>query len=254
MRECFLRGNPPSMPHILVKNAERKPSRVPVPADSAIVLGRGTECAVVLPHASVSREHARVTPTPGGHVLEDLESQNGVMVNGWRLQGPHALKSGDELQVGHVHLVWLGDRREDAFHHGRFVAYLPVYDPRGAGTLPARDDATEIVEQDELDAILRVNRVLEHARLRDVRDPKRFWYPEERPLTFGKGGMVPISGWFAGGVCAEVTWDGRKHVLKRTGAFVTVSVNDVGADTQGLHAGDRVDIGDLQLIYEIVEA
>lgn len=241
------------MPHILVKNAERKPSRVPVPPNGTLVLGRGTECGLVLPHASVSREHARVSASPAGFLLEDLDSQNGVLVNGWKLQGPHVLKSGDEVQVGHVHLVWLGDGRDDAFHHGRFVSYLPVYDPRGTGALPARDDATEVVEQEELDAILRVNRVLEHARLRDVRDPKRFWYPEERPLTFGKGGMVSIAGWFAGGVCAEVAWDGRKHVLKRTGAFVTVSVNEVGIDTQGLHNGDRVDIGDLQLIYEIAE-
>jgi hypothetical protein len=239
------------MPTLLVKNPDGRPARVTLAPDATLTLGRGPECEVVLPHASVSREHARVSPTAAGFVLEDLESQNGVLVNGWRLQGPHALKSGDELQIGHLHLVWIGDSREAAFYHGRVVAYLPPY--RG-GELPRDDEHTEAVSAEALDALVRGNRVLDHARLRDLKDPKRFWYPEERPLTFGKAGMVLVGGWFAGGICAEVSWDGRKHLLRRTAAFVTVSVNQLGIDSQALRVGDRVDIGDLSLVYEIADS
>lgn len=239
------------MPTLLVKNPDRRPARVTVAPDAMLVLGRGQECQVVLPHASVSREHARLSASAAGFILEDLDSQNGVLVNGWRLQGPHALKSGDELQIGHLHLVWIGDSREDAFYHGRVVAYLPPY--RSDLALSRDDEHTEALSPESMEALVRGNRVLEHARLQDLRDSKRFWYPEERPLTFGKAGMVLVGGWFAGGICAEVTWDGRKHVLRRTAAFVTVSVNNVGVDTQALRVGDRVDIGDLSLVYEIVD-
>ena len=58
-------------------------------------LGRDVTNDIVLGDAEVSRQHARLTRTPGGFVLEDLGSTNGTYVNGDRLTAPRVLRPGD---------------------------------------------------------------------------------------------------------------------------------------------------------------
>jgi pSer/pThr/pTyr-binding forkhead associated (FHA) protein len=65
-----------------------------------IVLGRDVGVDVVLGDSEVSREHARLTRTPGGYVLEDLGSTNGTFVNGQRLMAPRVLNPGDLVGLG----------------------------------------------------------------------------------------------------------------------------------------------------------
>jgi pSer/pThr/pTyr-binding forkhead associated (FHA) protein len=60
-----------------------------------ILVGRDVTNEVVLGDAEVSRQHARLTRTPGGYVLEDLGSTNGPFVNGERLMAPRVLNPGD---------------------------------------------------------------------------------------------------------------------------------------------------------------
>ena len=59
------------------------------------------ECAILVPDASVSRRHARVTLAEGQLTLEDLESVNGVFVNQGRVKTTQ-LADGDALRVGSV--------------------------------------------------------------------------------------------------------------------------------------------------------
>jgi pSer/pThr/pTyr-binding forkhead associated (FHA) protein len=70
----------------------------PVPRDG-LVIGRGTECDIVVDDAGVSRRHAMVKPGRGGFVVSD-ESANGTFVNGKRMTGAHALKHGDVVGIG----------------------------------------------------------------------------------------------------------------------------------------------------------
>lgn len=79
--------------------------RVVVPPRGA-VLGRSRECDVVLDDSSVSRRHARLRPQPDGWVLEDLDSTNGVRVNGRTLRGAQALRSGDRIELGSTEVVF----------------------------------------------------------------------------------------------------------------------------------------------------
>ena len=67
----------------------------------AIVIGRAEDCDLVLHDSEVSRRHARVEPLPdGGAVLTDLDSRNGIFVDGARLEAPCMLHSGDEFRLG----------------------------------------------------------------------------------------------------------------------------------------------------------
>ena len=75
-----------------------------------VTIGRQDQCDVQVAGTWVSRRHARLAWTGSGYVVEDLDSTNGTFVNGERVVGPHALESGDRLQ--------LGDQVELAFHAG----------------------------------------------------------------------------------------------------------------------------------------
>lgn len=63
------------------------------------VLGRATECEIVLGDAAASRRHAQITHTAGEFRLKDLGSTNGTAVNG-RTIGEHVLSPGDIIQIG----------------------------------------------------------------------------------------------------------------------------------------------------------
>ena len=151
---------------------------------------------------SVSREHAAVTVGPEGVTLEDLGSSNGTLVNGDAVQ-KHALVRGDEVQIGKFSMIFLGDGREDRFYKGRYVAYLPQYDPRTV--VPDDDAATFAMSVEALKAIQRSNRAVEQARIILERNPDKFWFPEERGITFGGAGLVPVQGFFTWGIPAEST-------------------------------------------------
>ncbi len=64
------------------------------------MMGRDVTNDVVVGDAEVSRQHARITRTPAGYVLEDLGSTNGTFVNGERLAAPRVLNAGDLIGVG----------------------------------------------------------------------------------------------------------------------------------------------------------
>jgi pSer/pThr/pTyr-binding forkhead associated (FHA) protein len=65
-----------------------------------LVLGRDSSADVVLDDGQISRRHARVTPSNGGVLVEDLESTNGTFVNHDEVHAPVELRPGDELLVG----------------------------------------------------------------------------------------------------------------------------------------------------------
>jgi hypothetical protein len=67
---------------------------------AAVTIGREAQCDVLVDGTWVSRQHARIAWTGTEYIIEDLGSTNGTFVNGERIGGPRALKSGDLLQLG----------------------------------------------------------------------------------------------------------------------------------------------------------
>ncbi|MCU0306306.1 MAG: DUF3662 and FHA domain-containing protein [Thermoleophilia bacterium] len=62
-------------------------------------MGRSRDCDVVVPDPNVSRVHAEVRHEGLDYVLVDLESTNGVEVNGRRVSR-HTLRGGDVITMG----------------------------------------------------------------------------------------------------------------------------------------------------------
>ena len=65
-----------------------------------ITIGREAQCEAQVKGTWVSRRHARVVWSGTEYIVEDLGGTNGTFVNGERVDGPRALKSGDFLQLG----------------------------------------------------------------------------------------------------------------------------------------------------------
>lgn len=80
-------------------STERKvwPLRAPVTS-----IGRDASSTVALPDDSVSRAHAQITRQPAGYYVTDLESSNGVLLNGEPVTSPAKISPGDVLQLGDV--------------------------------------------------------------------------------------------------------------------------------------------------------
>lgn len=64
-----------------------------------MTLGRVEECDIVINNRQVSRQHAKITPTSEGVLLEDLGSKNGTHCNGERLNTSIFLKDGDVIHI-----------------------------------------------------------------------------------------------------------------------------------------------------------
>lgn len=63
------------------------------------LIGRGSDCNIVLPERQVSRHHVRITREDGQYILHDLGSKNGTHVNGAQISGSVPLQDGDEITI-----------------------------------------------------------------------------------------------------------------------------------------------------------
>jgi pSer/pThr/pTyr-binding forkhead associated (FHA) protein len=80
------------LPHKLIETCLQK--------RDSVVIGRGSECDVVIHDLKASRQHCKLTRQEEGFVLEDLASRNGTLVNGLRITEPVLLKASQTFQIG----------------------------------------------------------------------------------------------------------------------------------------------------------
>ncbi len=129
-------------------------------ASPGLRLGRDPRCDVVLDDAMVSRAHAVVIHDAQGLRLDDLDSRNGVYVNGKRAAAVEALRSGDVLTIGKQLLYLLESQAVLPGPEGPFLRHtLPQIDvadlfvdgdvepsmrTHAVGALLAPDDATSV--------------------------------------------------------------------------------------------------------------
>ena len=82
----------------------------PVPSEYSLLkdevtVGRGETNDIVIPHASVSRAHARLMKRNGSFELMDLNSTNGTFVDDRRLSGSESLPNGTRVRFGDVQFI-----------------------------------------------------------------------------------------------------------------------------------------------------
>jgi len=70
-----------------------------------VSLGRGEDNDIVIPHASVSRIHARLLKRNGAYELTDLNSTNGSFVDDRQIRGSTVVSNGSQVRLGDIRFV-----------------------------------------------------------------------------------------------------------------------------------------------------
>jgi len=101
-----------ALAYVIVFNGEF-PQRIYVVTRNTIVIGRDDDADLQISDVSVSAHHARLTSRAQGWEVEDLNSTNGLFLDGERVRRA-GLQNGDRVTVGVVDLMFLLDRPTSA--------------------------------------------------------------------------------------------------------------------------------------------
>ena len=232
------------MPTIVIQEAGQ-PDRVFATKIDSFFIGRGQSCTIILPHITVSKEHVRIYKLQDAYFIEDVSGQSNMLIN-QKARSKYELKLKDKIQISKFTLVFFPDKLTpmDQFFEGKALDEFPPYARSSGGN---RKDATFQMSPDQVKKILKSSNKVRHAR---ITSGTKEWTPGDKILGFGKSAQVPVTGWFTGGVVAEVHWTGSDHILKKTGAFgsVTYKGAKVKADVI-LCNGDVFGVGKEKFTY-----
>jgi len=89
----------------LIVRMTGQPDEVFEIAKTETLIGRAPTCDLQVPDDSMSREHAVVICDGDDASLEDLQSTNGLKVNGKRVRSSE-LSHGDEIEIGQTKMVF----------------------------------------------------------------------------------------------------------------------------------------------------
>src|ERR1051326_4965613 len=92
------------MMRLVISDNEGATTVVPLARDE-ISIGRKDGNTIRLTERNVSREHCAIKRENGSYSIRDLESYNGVILNGRRIEGQSPLKAGDEIRIGDYTLL-----------------------------------------------------------------------------------------------------------------------------------------------------
>lgn len=123
--------------NLCLKN--RDTGEVYIPNREKILIGRNDQCDLVIPDdLTVSRTHASMVIIGETASVRDLDSSNGVFVNGKKVTTIALLYSGDEIQLGTTRFTVMPLAMLTSLEREQASAKAK---PQGSGrtTLPTRD-------------------------------------------------------------------------------------------------------------------
>ncbi len=144
------------MHKLVIQDDEGKTTVVPLIREE-ITIGRKEGNTIRLTERNVSRRHARIMRGNGHVQIEDLDSYNGVRVNGSRIQGRCQLSISDRVQIGDYLIELKSDEAvdgADAYGEQRTQPIERV-DPMAATPVPAQQPA----ERGQPTAVVSVDRI-----------------------------------------------------------------------------------------------
>jgi pSer/pThr/pTyr-binding forkhead associated (FHA) protein len=154
-----------------------------------LIIGRGADCSLQIPAATVSRHHCELSLADDQLTVVDLNSSNGTFVNRERVADPTLLSAGDTLSVGPVVFTVVIDGKPAEVTGKRAPSPKPKAAAAAANdesasvdldTLEAVDDLEEVEEVEEIDETDPV------AALSALTKPKKMNLPTPKPSALDK--------------------------------------------------------------------
>lgn len=95
------------MAKLILKMKEKTLEAISLDAKTTVTLGRDPSNTIRLDNPLVSRFHAKIYKQGLPFYVEDLESTNGVFVNGKKISWKQGLNHGDEIAMGKHTFVFM---------------------------------------------------------------------------------------------------------------------------------------------------
>ena len=108
-------------------------------------IGRGADNTITIPDPTISRNHAKLSFQKGYWEIEDMQSANGIMVNGSRVERL-TLKSGDTFHLGDILFSFI--EREIAESENKFEDTVQILSSvEGLGILDEKEEPESSLER-----------------------------------------------------------------------------------------------------------
>lgn len=82
-------------------------------AGTSLTMGRDDSCDIVVPEASVSRQHASITYSGLQFHIDSSHASNPLLINGEIQEGRALLRHGDKVQIGRVDVLFRTDVKRE---------------------------------------------------------------------------------------------------------------------------------------------
>ena len=166
---------------ILIIREAGQPDRSFSTKKKEIFIGRGKSCDIILPHITVSKEHAKIYKLQDSYFIEDMSGQSNILVNQQQRQR-FELSSKDEIQIAKFTLIFFGDNLNplEQFFEGTALDEFPPY---ARTTTSNRKDATFQMSPAMVQKMLASSNKIRQAR---VKGEGSEWLPADKILGFGK--------------------------------------------------------------------
>jgi len=110
-RKTFI-GRIPTIQHAFLEIMDEGKRKITLGEDD-VIIGRSSECNIQIMAGNVSRRHARISYANEEYRIEDLESTNGIYVNGVKVERC-VLRKHDVLEIGGIKILFIEEKiRQD---------------------------------------------------------------------------------------------------------------------------------------------
>jgi ABC transport system ATP-binding/permease protein len=209
------------MVRLVISDTEGATTVVPLLRDE-VTIGRKEGNTIRLTERNISRRHAQLLKVGSVYKLRDLDSYNGVLINGRRVQGEAEITIGDQIQLGDYSIVV----------EEEVTKSLP---PEPTAMQPSRRPAVP-------------------ARLVMLTQPSpgaEFALPTDRDARLGRSEEVdcPINHRSVSREHAQIKRDADGYVIEDLGSANGVTVNGRSVKEKPLRSGDIIELGQVVFRY-----
>jgi len=246
---------------LIIEDDEGHTTVVPLVKEE-ITIGRKEGNTIRLTERNVSRHHARLTRSNGSVFIEDLDSYNGVRVNGDKIAARTTMREGDLVEIGDYHLALQKVAVEAATPSQGGSASPPAISPAQARA------ASKTTQSDGATAVLKLpvegRKDAETGRVRDIpqKDAGRlvvmttelagFEYPlVKTEMIVGRddGCDVIIAHRSISSRHAKIVFDGGIYRIIDLDSANGVMVNGEEYARVDLRRGDMIELGHVSIRY-----
>lgn len=236
------------MPNITVKLGDKVVKHHKIEQDS-VSIGRARDNDIILENLSVSRNHARIRHENGQYVLIDLNSANGLYVNGVRVNRAE-LVDGDIVSIGKHRLHY-----SDAESPSAAAPAAADHDSTGAsGSGAGRSQTASPEEAEELQLLAQINAGELAAALSVLRGPQegRVFTINPKDTTIGRHNCdVRVHDISAARRHASISMKNGEFTIRDLGSWQGTIVNGERVRERVLKQGDEIVIGGTVFIFSI---